>query len=170
MPPKRKASSDNPVERRKRLATRIESGVVTMRPCRPCQNATPPRQCRVSSDSGVCQHCARSNNPNCDLVVTDRDWEKIDNAVIKLQHEILEAEETIAIASAKLLRLRKQLKFQSSREKQLVERELQNIAELEADQEAARQSATAVIADPLTELPESFWLELSQNPLPSLDN
>ena len=141
-----------------------------MRPCRPCQNAIPPRQCRVSSDSGVCQHCTRGNNPNCDLVVTDQDWKKIDDAVIRLQKEALETEEQIAILMAKHLRIRKQLKFQSDREKQLVERELQNIAELEADQEAARQSATTIIADPLTELPESFWVDLAQNPLPSPDN
>ena len=103
MPPKHKAFSNCPVTRRKKLAHRLDSGVVIMCPCHPCAIVTPPKQCCVASDSGVCQNCTWSNNPNCDLVVTDHNWRKIDKAVIKLQKEVLETEERIATDMAKLL-------------------------------------------------------------------
>ena len=107
--------------------------------------------CQVSLISGRCSECA-GRGSKCDLVVTAKDWEKLDADKARLERKLLKVEERSSELHAKRLRLRKQLGLLSSREKEIFSRELASIEELEKlereeeDRKAAevRQASTPI--------------------------
>lgn len=156
--PKGSKDKRNSTERRKDLLAR-RPRKPAMRPCTNCQSHRPtPRVCQLLPNCEKCVDCQRLGVP-CDLVVTSADWDRIDREVSRLERELRETEERIAVDMAKTLRLRKQLKLQSEREQKLVARELQNIEDLERDEEQVNALPTSS-DDLLSSLSPSFWESL----------
>jgi len=139
------------LERRHRLADRVfaSRSRAMPTPCSNCRTAKPARSCRVSLASGRCSECI-SRNVKCDLVVTEKDWQKVDDKESQLRSQLSEARRIRDEAFAREERLMKELQFLESRKEEMARRELASIEELEkleaeerAVAEASRHAAEA---------------------------
>ena len=101
-----------------------------MRPCTLCSKSN--KQCLVGADSDRCSNCV-SGGRKCDLVVSPMEMRRVERRRNEIWQEL---SETLAKAS----RLQKQFEAVEKEKRKLVERELQNIEELEED-ERSRASA-----------------------------
>ena len=135
--PKAETSTD----RRRRLAGRVSFRSHLMpTPCSNCRRSK--RDCKIDTSSGRCSACL-SRNSKCDLVVSEKDWEKLDAEKSRLQRELDEIDERRSELDVRRLRLRKQLGLLTTREQEMLRRELSSIEELEKLEEEERQAAKA---------------------------
>ena len=140
-------------ERRKDLGRRTRLWNCEMPiPCTRCRHNK--RRCFVGPHSGKCAECLKRGRDDCDMGVTQHEWSKIDRAKEKLQEELSQVELDISEIDversarvATRLRLRKQLGLLSQREKEMFQKELallDQLDELEEKQKAeAERSASA---------------------------
>ena len=136
MTPRRVTKSRDPRVRRKELSASLV--VIAMRACTNCKSN--PKGCKVGPESDRCLKCV-SNGRKCDLVVSPAEIANVEASRKKLWSEIKETQ-------AKLIRLQKLYDKVEERKQQLVERELQNIEELEADEQSA-QAVNSFVPDDL---------------------
>lgn len=148
--------AESSTTRRSRLARRVAlSPYVMTLPCSNCRNfrpksGDPPRICKIDLSSSRCSECL-AHNSKCDLVVTDKDWSKLDESKRKLELELEEIEERKSELDVRRLRLRKQLGLLSSREEEMMKREMASIAELERlEREAGLLTDAAAASSDLT--------------------
>lgn len=144
-------------DRKYRLADKVAVGCRTMpTPCSRCRTSRPPKECKVSLASGRCLSCI-SSGAKCDLVVTEKDWEKVERQEEDLRRQLADARRqqdeafsqlraAQAAALAKEERLLTQLRFLESRRAEMIRRELSSIEELEKLEEEERQARAAVAA------------------------
>ena len=147
MPPQRTKRSVNPSVRRRELARQLLE--FAMRPCANCTRLS--KQCMVGPDSDRCSHCVQ-NGKKCDLSVSPAEMRRIENERVALIDQL-------ADLAAKTSRLHKQLASVEKRKKEVVERELKNIEELEADERAAAPTGNDLLFDVSSEhfeIPENF--------------
>lgn len=120
-------------ERKHCLLGTIGTGRKIMRPCKPCTRLH--KECRVGNESGCCTSCI-SSGAKCDLSFSPKEWTKVQQQRDQKLDEFLAAQAQVSAAAAKAERLRKEFEFLDRRGQEMVDRELSNIAELEADKSA----------------------------------
>ena len=149
MPPQRAKRSSNPAVRRRELSKELLEAV--MRPCNNCVRLG--RQCLVGPESDRCSSCVAGGR-KCDLVVSPLEMRRIEN---ERKGILAQLAETIAKTS----RLYKQLESVEKRKREVVDRELQNIEELEADERSERVAPSSEdflfnVSSESFEVPEGF--------------
>jgi len=180
MPKVVKTSTD----RRKELAARIcAKGHAMPTPCSRCVQDS--RRCFVDLSSGFCSECLDHGHKSCDLVLSDKEWDAVQEKQRSLQAELRVAEalrlrlvaedaaaEAEAVAAAGRLRSARDrvrevqllLAAAEDEERQLSRRELESIAELEKlEQEDAQRTAPVV---PVSSSPD-FLADVSWSRLAS---
>ena len=106
-----------------------------MRPCKECVKHG--LVCCVGPGSGRCLECVRSTHRKCDLVVSEQEWSRVERDRVRLHAECQEA-------LSRFVRLRKERDLAEKRWEEMVQREFQNIEELEADEAQESSEATTV--------------------------
>ena len=104
-----------------------------MRPCSLCVKGN--KQCLVGVGSERCSNCI-INGRKCDLVISVTEMRRVEKARRDVRSEI-------RATVAKLARLQAQEDRIEEEKKKLVERELQNIEELEADERSDRAAPSS---------------------------
>ena len=100
-----------------------------MRVCKNCDKANRPEKCKVGGSSDRCVECARVGY-SCDLApFSPARWARIEK---KRQEKAKEFKETFA----KLNRLQVEVEALEKQKLEMVEGELRNIEEVEADEQA----------------------------------
>jgi hypothetical protein len=117
--------------RRKKLVDIIATCPLTMRPCKRCTSRG--LECRTSLLSEKCGECIRVSQP-CSLVVTAAEFDSVESQLRKVEEEMQRAREIKLEARNKLAKLKKRRQSLLETKGELVNRELQNIEELEADE------------------------------------
>lgn len=133
--------------RRNHLADRVRKRDHRMpSPCGACRRAS--KKCLVDALSGYCARCLEKHL-KCDLVVTEADWGRLDQACEKVEKELKDtvaqvfaAEESCPVLLSKQLRLLEQLELLDRREKEMFARELSSIKELEKLEQENAQNAS----------------------------
>ena len=103
-----------------------------MRPCHNC--ARLQKQCRVGDNSDNCVECFRLGR-DCDLSFSASKWRRVRKERDRLFRELKEASEQAKVANAKAARLQKQFELVDEKEKAMLDREFENIAELEEEEQ-----------------------------------
>ena len=143
MPPLRSESSTT---RRKKLALFIEDFGETemVRPCSRCRKERIP--CRVHVRSGKCAACHNSNSFNCDVRVTESEFDRLRREHLELREKIeaarveavaaqeraSRAQEEAGAALSKEMRLRKQMDRLEGREAEAIAVKDRALEELQA--------------------------------------
>lgn len=124
-----------------------------MRPCTNCIRTG--ERCVADRAHDKCANCVKNTKTSCDLVVSQEDWDKLDDErtrlseLLKRQRARRAAAVVAAAAAAKEMvdadressRIEKLQKLLSERASQMIAREIANIEELEADEH--REASTA---------------------------
>ncbi|KAF2174784.1 hypothetical protein K469DRAFT_101304 [Zopfia rhizophila CBS 207.26] len=134
--------------RARRLASRIRAAPHHMpTPCSNCSRRGD--DCLVNLSSGRCSAC-NDRNAKCDLVVSQPEWDRIDCDKEKLRRQLEKAQDEAIETRRRLLladqeaqarerRLRRELAQIDSKEKEMFDREMASIREVQAlEQEEAR--------------------------------
>jgi len=109
--PKEKKSS---TERRHILGREIEScGDIMPRKCNHCR--LEKRVCKVHIKSGRCGQCNLHNHKDCDVRITEAEWNRLKKERVRLLDEIERARDATSQALAKERRLMKQLELLDTR-------------------------------------------------------
>lgn len=103
----------------------------SMHPCKNC--ARSQVSCRVDEGSEKCVACVSSGR-TCDLAISPVTIRRIQNERKRIRDEVRKAR---AAAKAAVAKVDRQLEALENQEEELVSTEWQNIAELEADEQAA---------------------------------
>ena len=159
--PRNRISKSSATHRRRDLADNPGLCELAMRACSNCQKAAKSDKCKLSERSDKCVECVRSNY-DCDLAPFNPvKWRRLEAQRHKLQAEFEEA-------FARMGRIQKQIKFLETKRKEMVEAELQNIDDLEADEKVPPSPSLPndLLVDVQSEeleLPEGFadWLDFS---------
>ncbi|KAF2842569.1 hypothetical protein M501DRAFT_998914 [Patellaria atrata CBS 101060] len=152
-------------------------------PCSACRRSS--RSCIVDIPSGFCSECL-ARGTKCDLVVTQKDWDKLDVLKARTRSELAAAEhdEELALdheervraeasaqvrtARARARRLRRQLRSLEDKEVEMSRRELGSIEELEAlERGAGKQQASSVASSSVASPPG--WSDLDFSALEGLE-
>ncbi|KAF2834075.1 hypothetical protein M501DRAFT_1004142 [Patellaria atrata CBS 101060] len=153
-------------------------------PCSSCRRSS--RSCIVDIPSGFCSECL-ARGTKCDLVVTQKDWDKLDALKAKLRSELDAAERAedetarlreeavleampIRAARAHSRRLRRKLLLLERKEAEMSRRELGSIEELEAlEREAEKQQASLSAPVSPSAVSLSGWSDLDFSVLEGLE-
>jgi len=176
MPSSRISKHKKPIksssERRRALADIIDlcGREEMVRKCSYCRENK--LSCRVHIRSGRCSQCVRRNSSDCDVRVTEEEWERLRKERRRLTAAVEEAREASNKALAKEMRLRKELDLLEEREAEAIAVEERDILEQEQEEGASRDTLVPV-HDPenpgpdfalspftwtsLDGLPDSFW-------------
>lgn len=175
MPCLRQKSS---TDRRKELSSFIEEfGDIMTRPCKRCKDSR--RVCKAHVRSGKCQHCARAGYSDCDIRVTQSEWDRLRrehsrlfremeqarSAAVAAQERVAAAQEEASKALSKEMRLRKQLDRLQEEEAEAIAVEERSIELQELDEWTLEPDALGgpdLALAPLTwtsvdGLPDDFW-------------
>ena len=142
MPP-RKVNVGDSTRRKHSLFDTIVSSSLAMRPCKNCSRARV--SCRIDDGSEKCVECVSAGR-TCDLAISPATIKRIQRERRRIRDEVRKARAAAKTAIAKVDRLERQLEALKNQEEELMSTEWQNIAELEADEQA---TAT----DPLFDFP-----------------
>ncbi|KAF2176719.1 hypothetical protein K469DRAFT_812682 [Zopfia rhizophila CBS 207.26] len=119
--------------RARRLASRIRNEPRHMpTPCSNCSRRDD--DCLVNLSSGRCSAC-NDRNVKCDLIVSQPEWDRLDRDKAKLRRQLERAEEDALEARSRALRLRRELAKVDSKEKEMFDREMASIREVQALEE-----------------------------------
>ena len=123
------------IERRKLLVNSLwPSSELAMRMCRCCESSRTPEKCKLGEDSNKCLECIRKA-VNCNLApFSPVRWARI-------QRQRAEKSQQLKESLSKVVRLQRELELLERKQSEMVEDEMQNISEIEAE-------------DPLVEIPE----------------
>ena len=102
-----------------------------MRPCTEC--IASGITCLASRVSPKCAECVR-RAVSCDLVVSDEDWEKLDNERARIRGELEKCRARIAQDLLEVSRLEELQEKIKKKAGEMVAREIHNIEELELDE------------------------------------
>ena len=130
MRPRAKKSS---TVRRQDLADFIDSrGKEMVRKCSRCRSSG--KACRVHLRSGMCSNCVRRNYTDCDVRVTEAEWERLRAERKRLTQELEAAREESNKAMSREMRLRRQLDQLEEREAEAISVEERDIQEQEVEE------------------------------------
>jgi hypothetical protein len=149
--PKSIAPHPKTVDRDQLLAAMFDSSVPVKHPCSYCEDHKLP--CEASpSDSSRCLECVAHNQSLCDAQgVSVQHLRKIASNFRRLETEMEEAEDELAVVAAKVKRLRQQKRKWSEKMIRAVSRGVTSVEELEElerqeAEEARRQEAEGTAA------------------------
>jgi len=158
-----KVLESSTVRRRRRAQEIYDSGPKMPTPCSSCVKHG--RLCVLDVVSGRCSECiGRNIQSSCNLVVSDAEFRKNSLARKKLLEKLEAAEDLELEARSRQRRLKKELALIDTRYKELHEREMASIEELEKleREEAAKQIPVSLSSpgstDPL--LADFAWSSL----------
>lgn len=160
MPKQSKLSS---TEYRKRTAKSIEeSGTIMPRKCNHCRKNG--RVCKVNIRSGRCGACNEHNHRDCDVRISEAEWNRLKSQRSKVLEEIQAAREATSKALEKERRLMKQLELLDKRtdEAVAVQEADASAAEFEELLAAGTESSADLSLSPFTwsatdGIPDDFW-------------
>ncbi|KAF2834072.1 hypothetical protein M501DRAFT_1004844 [Patellaria atrata CBS 101060] len=136
-------------------------------PCSACRRFS--RSCIVDIPSGFCSECL-ARGSKCDLVVTQKDWDKLDALKARTRSELAAAEDEQESLQARVRRLRNQLRSLEEKEFEMSRRELGSIEELEALERAAEGQRASSVAPPSSAVVSpSGWSGLDFSALEGLE-
>ncbi|KAF2835575.1 hypothetical protein M501DRAFT_999059 [Patellaria atrata CBS 101060] len=143
-------------------------------PCSTCRRQS--RTCRLDLSSGFCSKCV-ARGSKCDLMVTQKDWDKLNASRSELRRKLAEARVSRDNAHARMLeafareeRLMQQLQLLDQKEGEMIRRELSSIEELEALERAAEgQRASSVAPSSSAVVSPSGWSGLDFSALEGLE-
>ena len=113
---------------------------VEMRPCTNCIKAGE----RYVADRAYNKYagCVRTAKASCDLVVSQKDWDKLDNKRVRLSKAVAIKRKEIAVAFKKISCLESLQELLKTRTREIITREVQNIKKLEANKH--REASVAI--------------------------
>ena len=135
---------------------------LVMRPCHNCARLS--KQCRVGDSFDICLKCVRLDR-DCDLSFSAVKWRRVRKERDRLFRELKEASEQAKAVNAKAARLQKQFEFVNEKKRAMLDREFENIVELEEEeqQKAIDSSIDDLLFDVSSErfeIPPGFdWLD-----------
>ena len=117
-------------------------------------------RCVADRTYNKCAGCVRTTKASCDLVVSQKDWDKFNNERVRLSKAVAVKRKEIAVALEKMSRLESLQELLKTRAREIIAREVQNIKELEADK--YREASVAAFKPVNMELnnfifPDSFF-------------
>ena len=118
------------------LTTKLDCEDLTMHSCKKCVFCD--LTCCVGKNFSKCNECTCVSFWRCDLVLSKAEW-------VKVQHEWLHLHQKVCKMTAQLVHLQKQSDLMESCWEEMIQQELQNIEELEAD-EAREAFETAMMS------------------------
>jgi len=133
--------------RRKRLAAEIAQSGTEIAPCKNCRKAKPDAKGKrpryiVGSRSKKCSECLRKGYSDCNIRITRPEWEKLRDiredtrkALAEAKAQELDFFQRWVERKAKVVRLKKQLKFASTRVEEAVAQEAANLDTLDTVEE-----------------------------------
>ena len=124
-------SKTSSTARRKNLVATILREGVEMRPCTNYIKAG--ERCVADRAYNKCAGCVRTAKASCDLVVSQKDWDKLDNERIRLSKAVAVKRKEIAVTLKKISRLKSLQELLKTRAREIITREVQNIEELEVN-------------------------------------
>ena len=125
------------------LEAMLNSAVSVKRPCSYCEDHR--LSCKASSDSSRCFECVSHNQSLCDAKgVSAQHLRKIALNFRQLEAEMEEAEDELAMASAKVKRLRQQKRKWSEKMIRAVSRGVDSVEELEELERKEAEEASAL--------------------------
>ena len=130
-------------------------------PCGRCRSDGLP--CKVDVRSGNCAECIRRGR-KCDLVVSRQEWNRLREDRERLEEQIRQAEQAMAEAISKKLRLQRQLEVLNTRSSDLVSNELASINEVERLQAEAQVVLPEDPSDSTQlRLSPGFWSQVDEH-------
>ena len=124
-------SKTSSITRRKNLVATIFREGVEIRPYINCIQTGERYVANRAHDK--CVGCVRITKASCDLVVSQKDWNKLDNERVRLSKAVTVKRKEIAVALKKMSRLEFLQKLLKTCAREIIAREVQNIKELETN-------------------------------------
>ena len=117
--------------RRKNLVTTILREGIEMRPYTNCIKAG--ERCVANRTYNKYAGCIRTTKASYDLVISQKDWDKLDNKKVRLSKAIAAKRKEITVILKKISRLESLQELLKTRTRKIIAREVQNIKELETN-------------------------------------
>ena len=115
--------------RRKNLVTIILRENIEIRPCTNYIKAG--ERCVANRTYNKYVGCIRTAKASCDLVVSLKNWNKLDNERVRLSKAVAVKRKEIAVTLKKIFRLKSLQELLKTRTREIIAREVQNIKKLE---------------------------------------
>ena len=122
-------SKTSSITRRKNLVIIILREGVEIRPCTNCIQAGERYVANRAHDKYV--RCVRTTKVSCDLVVSQKDWDKLDNEKIRLSKTVAVKRKEIAVTLKKISRLKSLQELLKTCTRKIIAKKVQNIKKLE---------------------------------------